>query len=97
MEGEGIVEEEEKGRLRWVGSGGSRWWVNGSEVDSEEAQPIWSKLEEDEFRSRFTSGSGSVRRRLFKKPRRVDSFDVEAMEIAGAHGHHNKVYSLLVE
>ncbi|KAK9707358.1 hypothetical protein RND81_07G192100 [Saponaria officinalis] len=94
MEKEGITEEE-KGSLRWVGSGGSgpsKWVNNESEVDSEDAQ-IWSKMEEDEFRNnhRFSFGSGnSVRRRLVKKPKRVDSFDVEAMEIAGAHGHHDK-------
>ncbi|GJY91066.1 putative potassium transporter 12 [Tanacetum coccineum] len=28
--------------------------------------------------------------RLVKKAKRVDSFDVEAMAIAGSHGHHNK-------
>ncbi|KAL9240931.1 hypothetical protein vseg_015096 [Gypsophila vaccaria] len=95
MEGEGIEEEKGGGggggSLRYVGSGGSGTsrWVNGSEVDSEET-PSWPRMEEEEFRNRFGSGSGSVRRRLVKKPRRVDSFDVEAMEIVGAHGHHDK-------
>lgn len=31
---------------------------------------------------------------MVKKARRVDSFDVEAMEIAGSHGHHSKVSSI---
>ncbi|KAF7120171.1 hypothetical protein RHSIM_Rhsim13G0121700 [Rhododendron simsii] len=33
---------------------------------------------------------GYVKRRLVKKARRVDSFDVEAMEVAGSHSHHSK-------
>ncbi|KAF7809278.1 putative potassium transporter 12 [Senna tora] len=65
------------------GSSGSRW-VDGSEVYWE-ALP-WSKRNENEG----TEGYGSVRRRLVKKPKRLDSFDVEAMEIAGSHGHHSK-------
>ncbi|XVE85041.1 hypothetical protein DITRI_Ditri17bG0060700 [Diplodiscus trichospermus] len=68
------------------GMGESRW-VDGSEVDSE--SPPWSLLDENEDKE----GYGSLRRRLIKKPKRVDSFDVEAMEIAGAHGHHNKELS----
>ncbi|KAG5091499.1 hypothetical protein JHK82_050277 [Glycine max] len=33
-------------------------------------------------------------RRLAKKPNRIDSFDVEAMEIAGTRAHHSKDLSL---
>ncbi|KAL3501208.1 hypothetical protein ACH5RR_035657 [Cinchona calisaya] len=69
------------------GVGESRW-VDGSEVDSE--SPPWSLLGDEEIRE----GYGSIRRRLAKKPKRVDSFDVEAMEIAGSHGHHKKDASL---
>ncbi|CAO2828810.1 unnamed protein product [Amaranthus hypochondriacus] len=89
MEGEEI--RESGGNLRWVGSGPSKW-VDGS--GSEEI-PFWSKVEEDEFRNRYgsSSGSGHIKRRLIKKPKRVDSFDVEAMEIAGAHLHHTKEIS----
>ncbi|KAK3041773.1 hypothetical protein RJ639_000289 [Escallonia herrerae] len=74
MEEEGI--EESSGVFE------SRW-VDGSEVDSE--SPPWSVVGDSEGRE----GYGSVRRRLVK-PKRVDSLDVEAMEIAGSHGHHNK-------
>ncbi|KAJ6898897.1 potassium transporter 12 family protein [Populus alba x Populus x berolinensis] len=69
------------------GFGESRW-VDGSEVDSE--SPPWSLLDENDS----GPGYGSMRRRLVKKPRRVDSFDVEAMEIAGAHHHHSKDLSI---
>lgn len=91
MEGEGI---EESSGLRWVGSGGSGTsrWVDGSEVGSDETPP-WSRLEEKDFRNRYSSGSGSFKRRLVKKPKRVDSLDVEAMEIAGSHAHHDKELS----
>lgn len=81
----------EESSVRLVGSGGGSGggsdsrWVDGSELDSD--SPPWSVLEENEGRI----GYGSMRRRLAKKPRRVDSFDVEAMEIAGVHGHHSKV------
>lgn len=69
------------------GSGGSTRWVDGSEVDSE--SPPWSVFGDEEI---IKQGYGSVRRRLLKKPKRVDSFDVEAMEISIAHGtHHKKV------
>ncbi|KAL7091637.1 hypothetical protein ACP275_12G117900 [Erythranthe tilingii] len=61
-------------------------WVDGSEVDSE--SPPWS-LVGDDNESRQGYGA-TVRRRLIKKPKRLDSFDVEAMEIAGSHGHHHK-------
>lgn len=63
------------------GSGEARW-VDGSEVGLE--SPEHSFLREDESRDGFEL----IRKRLAKKPRRVDSFDVEAMEIAGAGGHH---------
>ncbi|XAR48054.1 hypothetical protein NMG60_11030757 [Bertholletia excelsa] len=81
---------EEAVRLLRRGSGGegSSRWVDGSEVDSE--SPPWSLSEENESRE----GYGSVRRRLVKKPKRVDSFDVEAMEIAGVHGHQPKDLSI---
>ncbi|CAA3030909.1 potassium transporter 12 isoform X1 [Olea europaea subsp. europaea] len=92
MEEEGI-EESSKRFLGCSASGGggggeSSRWVDGSEVDSE--SPPWSLMGDEEIRE----GYGSVRRRLAKKPRRVDSFDVEAMEITGSHGHHNKDVSL---
>ncbi|XP_011021624.1 PREDICTED: putative potassium transporter 12 isoform X1 [Populus euphratica] len=70
-----------------VGVGESRW-VDGSEVDSE--SPPWSLLDENDS----GQGYGSMRRRLVKKPKRVDSFDVEAMEIAGPHPHHSKDLSV---
>ncbi|GFP96238.1 putative potassium transporter 12 [Phtheirospermum japonicum] len=95
MEEDGI----EESRVRLLGSsgsggsggaaGGSWRWVDGSEVDSE--SPQWSLGADEEINR---EGFGSVRRRLMKKPKRVDSFDVEAMEIAGAHGHHMKDDSL---
>ncbi|KAI8024554.1 putative potassium transporter 12 [Camellia lanceoleosa] len=72
------------------GSASARW-VDGSEVDSE--SPPWSLLDENESRE-SRDGYGSVRRRLVKKPKRVDSFDVEAMEIAGFQDHHSKDPSL---
>ena len=71
-----------------VGAGESRW-VDGSEVDSE--SPPWSLLDENDS----GQGYGSMRRRLVKKPKRVDSFDVEAMEIAGAHHRHSKVLIII--
>lgn len=67
------------------GSGGSTRWVDGSEVDSE--TPPWLLFADEEINR---EGYGSVRRRLVKKPKRVDSFDVEAMEISVAHSSHNK-------
>lgn len=70
------------------GVGESRW-VDGSEVDSE--SPPWSLLDENDS----GQGYGSMRRRLVKKPKRVDSFDVEAMEIAGAHHRHSKVLIII--
>ncbi|KAH7843179.1 hypothetical protein Vadar_013586 [Vaccinium darrowii] len=59
-------------------------WVDGSEVDSETTP--WSLIDESESGEAYES----LRRRLVKKARRVDSFDVEVMEIAGSHGHHSK-------
>lgn len=94
MEEEGI---EESNSVKFSGSsvsggGGGRGesfrWVDGSEVDSE--SPPWSLIGDRED----GEGYGSVRRRLVKKPKRLDSFDVESMEIAGAHGHHSKDVSL---
>ncbi|XP_060183953.1 putative potassium transporter 12 [Lycium barbarum] len=74
------------------GSGGSTRWVDGSEVDSSEAPP-WSLFGDEEI---VREGYGSVRRRLVKKPKRIDSFDVEAMQISLAHAnHHKKDVSLL--
>uniref|UniRef100_A0A2N9GQ33 Potassium transporter n=1 Tax=Fagus sylvatica TaxID=28930 RepID=A0A2N9GQ33_FAGSY len=70
------------------GTGSESRWVDGSEVDSE--SPPWSLLDENEAREEY----GSLRRRLVKKPRRVDSFDVDAMEIAGDHDHHAKDQSM---
>ncbi|KAL8534108.1 hypothetical protein ACS0TY_010212 [Phlomoides rotata] len=87
---EGDVIEESSVRLLGSssGGGGGGWesfrWVDGSEVDSE--SPPYSFVGDEEERE----GYGTVRRRLVKKPKRLDSFDVEAMEIAGAHGHHHK-------
>ena len=60
-------------------------WVDGSEVDSETTP--WSLIDKSESGETY----GSFRRRLVKKARRVDFFVVEAMEIAGSHGHHSKV------
>ncbi|KAF0914829.1 hypothetical protein E2562_031932 [Oryza meyeriana var. granulata] len=86
-------------------SGGSRW-VDGSEVDSSESAP-WS-LEDDrslrlsvDYEEAGGGGplsrvsSGAFRRRLGKRPKRVDSLDVEAMSVRGAHGHSSKDISLL--
>ncbi|KAG2702116.1 hypothetical protein I3760_06G075400 [Carya illinoinensis] len=66
-----------------TGGSDSRW-VDGTELDAE--LPSYPVLDEIEGRQ----GYGSLRRRLLKRPKRVDSFDGEAMEIAGAHGHNSK-------
>ena len=100
---EGVLQEMEEGdrieesssvrltgRTYSGGGVGESRWVDGSEVDSE--SPPWSLLDENEDQE----GYGSLRRRLVKKPKRVDSLDVEAMEIAGAHGHRSKVINLIV-
>ncbi|KAL0336169.1 UNVERIFIED_CONTAM: putative potassium transporter 12 [Sesamum radiatum] len=71
-----------------VGGGESWRWVDGSEMNSE--PPPWALFGDEEVRE----GYGSVRRRLVKKPKRADSFDVEAMEIADKHSHHKKDVSL---
>ncbi|OIV94519.1 hypothetical protein TanjilG_25581 [Lupinus angustifolius] len=70
------------------GSSESRW-VDGSEVDSMEHEPPPSRSNEGR------EGYDSLRRRLVKKPKRVDSFDVEAMEISRTQDHHSKDASLL--
>ncbi|XP_052167941.1 potassium transporter 23 [Oryza glaberrima] len=41
------------------------------------------------------ASSGAFRRRFGKQPRRVDSLDVEAMSVRGAHGHSSKEISIL--
>ena len=87
MEGDRI-EESSARLLDRSASGSESRWVDGSEVDSE--SPPWSLAGENEGREGF----GSLRRRLVKKPKRVDSLDVEALEISGAHGHHAKVITV---
>ena len=79
-------------RRRSGGGSSSSRWVDGSEVDSE--SPPWSLLNDNDDENR-SEGYGSVRRRLVRKAKRVDSFDVEAMAIAGSHGHHNKVSAIV--
>ncbi|KAK8936900.1 Potassium transporter 23 [Platanthera zijinensis] len=84
---EGGIVEEEAAAGRLVRSD-SRW-VDGSELGSESPPPSL----EGEERSAGLVGfqeETSLRRRLWKKPRRVDSLDVDAMVIAGLHGHRNK-------
>ncbi|KAI4304956.1 hypothetical protein MLD38_040410 [Melastoma candidum] len=76
----GNEDEIEEGNSS-VDTGGETRWVDGSEVGLE--SPEQSFLREDDSRE----GYDLMRKRLAKKPRRVDSFDVEAMEVAGA-GHH---------
>lgn len=79
-----IEEGSSNTSLRRVGTGSSdRRWVDGSEVDSE--TPPFSEIKDRDY------SFGNLRRRLMKKPKRADSLDVEAMEIAGAHGHNLKV------
>lgn len=88
MEGEGGSGGgiEEIGSRAMGSSGGESRWVDGSEVESDPPPP-WSLFGDDENRE----GYASLRRRLIKKPKRADSFDVEAMEIAGSHSHGSKV------
>lgn len=92
MEGDRIEESSVRllSRPSSGGGVGESRWVDGSEVDSE--SPPWSLLDENDSRE----GYGSIRRRLIKKPKRADSFDVEAMEITGAKGHHSKVMLISV-
>ncbi|KAF5207601.1 Low affinity potassium transport system protein kup [Thalictrum thalictroides] len=85
MEGGGSGDEES---IRLVRS--ESRWVDGSEVDSE--SPPWSVVDGEDYQGRHGSSS-SLRRRLVKKPKRVDSFDVEAMENYNAH-HHSKDVSI---
>ncbi|GLU21589.1 hypothetical protein SLE2022_377210 [Rubroshorea leprosula] len=87
MDEEDRISESSSGRLarRSYSGGGESRWVDGGEVDSD-SPPHWSSTGDYDSRGEY----GSLRRRLVKKPKRVDSFDVEAMEIAGAHGHHSK-------
>lgn len=74
-----------------VGSGGETRWVDGGEVGME--SPERPFLRQDELRD----GYKSMRRRVVKKDRRMDSFDVEAMEIAGAGAHHHsKVFLFFI-
>ncbi|CAN1852802.1 Putative potassium transporter 12 [Linum perenne] len=76
------------------GSGGGEWiWVDGSEVDSDSPPLSLIGTSNDGSKQGRGSGYGTMRRRLVKKAKRVDSFDVEAMEIAGAHSHHSKEVS----
>ncbi|KAI3729035.1 hypothetical protein L6452_17681 [Arctium lappa] len=90
MEEDGIEEASNSSSARLLrkrsgGGDSSSRWVDGSEVDSE--SPPWSLLNDDENAS---TGHGPVRRRLVRKLKSVDSFDVEAMAISGSHSHHNK-------
>ncbi|KAL6533103.1 hypothetical protein OROMI_027215 [Orobanche minor] len=86
MESDGIEEIS----IRLLGSRRQRRGVAAvggrQEVDFE--SPLSSFVGDEEGRE----GYGSVRRRPVKKPKRVDSFDVEGMEIAGSHGHHHKIH-----
>uniref|UniRef100_A0AAU7BP87 Potassium transporter n=1 Tax=Persea americana var. drymifolia TaxID=580376 RepID=A0AAU7BP87_PERAE len=87
-EGTGEIEEKSVG----LGGGSDSRWVDGSEVDSE-STPTWSLLEEDE---RSVGGErAGLRRRLKKKPKRVDSFDVEALGISDSHANHAKDLSVV--
>lgn len=62
------------------------------EENEEEEEEDNEEEEQEEVRS---TSSGSLRRRLImKKPKRLDSFDVEAMEIATSHSHHSKVIQI---
>lgn len=83
MEDEDVIEEGSIGSARSsarAGICGESRWVDASEVGSESA-PSWSVLGDSEAREQ---GFG-MRRRLTRKLKRVNSFDVEAMEISGAH------------
>eukprot|EP00268_Persea_americana_P014356 TRINITY_DN1635_c0_g1_i2.p1 TRINITY_DN1635_c0_g1~~TRINITY_DN1635_c0_g1_i2.p1 ORF type:complete len:838 (+),score=133.06 TRINITY_DN1635_c0_g1_i2:351-2864(+) len=86
--GDGI----EGSSVRLGGGGSDSRWVDGSEVDSESLPP-WSQFDEDE--RGMGEEVGGLRRRLSKKPRRVDSFDVEAMDIADSPSHRSKDLSVL--
>ncbi|KAF8648003.1 hypothetical protein HU200_065038 [Digitaria exilis] len=104
---DGGIQEEPPTSARFMTptrSGGSRW-VDGSEVDSSESAG-WSLgagdersagavLTEASAAPASRVSSGTFRRRLGKRPRRVDSLDVEAMNVRGAHGHSSKELSML--
>lgn len=102
MDDGGIQEEPPSARfLTPTRSGGTRW-VDGSEVDSSESAPSWSLEDERSAGAVSSNGgagaasrvsSGAFRRRFGKRPRRVDSLDVESMNVRGAHGHSAKVRS----
>lgn len=66
-------------------------WVDGSEVDSE--SPPWS-IEDVDAAGYGEEQQSLLRRRLVKKPRRVDSLDVEAMAVSNAHGFGEKDISI---
>jgi len=102
MDDGGIQEEPPSARfLTPTRSGGTRW-VDGSEVDSSESA-AFSLGDERSGETVSAEGSaaatgpasrvssGTFRRRLGKRPRRVDSLDVEAMSVRGAHEHSSKV------
>lgn len=89
MEEEDKIEESKVTVLVDSSSGGygeSRW-VDGSEVDSDPPSV-------DDIGSSSREGYGSIRRRLVKKPNRLNSLDVEAMEIAAGHGHNKVIVSV---
>ncbi|NP_001349002.1 Potassium transporter 23 [Zea mays] len=104
MDDGGIQEEPPSTRfLTPTRSGGTRW-VDGSEVDSSESTPSWSLEDERSAGGVSSNGgaaaasrvsSGAFRRRFGKRPRRVDSLDVESMNVRGAHGHSSKEISML--
>lgn len=87
MEVDRIEESSERfvGSSSSLGSSSGNRWVDGSEVYWE--SPPWASQSDE----RAVEGFGSIRRRLVKKPKRVDSFDVEAMEVAGSYGQYSKV------
>ncbi|RLM84570.1 potassium transporter 23 [Panicum miliaceum] len=99
MDDGGIQEEPPSARfLTPTRSGGTRW-VDGSEVDSSESAAL--SLGDERSGETVSAGpasrvsSGTFRRRLGKRPRRVDSLDVEAMNVRGAHGHSSKELTML--
>ena len=80
-------DEIEEGSERVVSrSGSDSRWVDGCEVETEIVPNSDSGGREE---------GGYLRRRLGKKPKRADSFDVEAMEIAGTDAHRFKVSNLV--
>lgn len=62
------------------GSTGSLRWVDGSEINDDQ-----DNVEIKNIEIIRESNYGSIRKRL-KKPKRVDSLDVESMKIKGVHG-----------